>query len=228
MTDSEIADVIAAYASSAAMARALGFDGIEIHGAHGYLIDQFLWSVTNRRDDGYNGDAVARTRFAAEVTAACRAAVGPGYPIVFRFSQWKQQDYAARLAETPAALATLLGPIVAAGADLLHCSTRRFWEPEFAGSAMNLAGWVKHLLGVPTISVGSVGLDVDAVGSLREGRAAEVAGIERLVAMMAEGQFDLIAVGRALLGDAGWFAKLRDGRWQDLRAFSPEAFRTLD
>ena len=212
MSDAEIADVLAGYRSSAATARALGFDGIEIHGAHGYLIDQFLWDATNRRDDGWNGDAVARTGFAAAVVRACREGGGADMPILFRVSQWKQQDYGARLAETPDALAALLAPIVAAGADMLHCSTRRFWEPEFPGSALNLAGWVKRLLGVPTMSVGSVGLDIDAVGSLREGRPAAV---------------DMIAVGRALLGDAEWFAKLRDGRTADWRAFTPDAFKSL-
>jgi 2,4-dienoyl-CoA reductase-like NADH-dependent reductase (Old Yellow Enzyme family) len=226
-TEAEIADVLAAYRRSAAAARAAGFDGIEIHGAHGYLIDQFLWSATNRRGDGWGGDAVARTRFAAAVVRACREGTGPGYPIALRVSQWKQQDYAARLAETPQALAALLAPLVQAGADILHCSTRRFWEPEFPGSPLNLAGWVRHLLGVPTISVGSVGLDTDAVASLRQGQDAGVAGVEALLERMARDEFDLIAIGRALLGDADWFAKLRRGSTDEWRPFTPAAFKTL-
>ncbi len=226
-TEREIAEVLAAYGRSAAAARAAGFDGIEVHGAHGYLIDQFLWRATNRRDDGWNGDAVARTRFAAAVVRACREAVGTGFPVVFRFSQWKQQDYAARLAETPAALAALLAPVVAAGADVLHLSTRRFWEPEFAGSTLNIAGWACKLLGVPVISVGSVGLDADAVASLRQGQDAGVAGVDALLERMARDEFDLIAIGRALLGDAEWFAKLCQGRTAEWRPFTPDAFKTL-
>lgn len=226
-TETEIAEVLAAYRRSAAAARAAGFDGIEIHGAHGYLIDQFLWAATNRRGDGWNGDAVARTRFAAAVLRACREGAGPGFPIAFLFSQWKQQDYAARLADTPQALAALLSPLVEAGADILHCSTRRFREPEFAGSPLNLAGWVRRLLGVPTISVGSVGLDADAIASLRQGQSAGVTGVEALLERMAQDEFDLIAIGRALLGDADWFAKLCQGRSGEWRPFTPDAFKTL-
>jgi len=72
------------------------FAAVELHGAHGYLLDQFLWERTNLRTDGYGGSLTARTRFPAEVIAAVRGAVGPDYPIIFRFSQWKGTDYAKR------------------------------------------------------------------------------------------------------------------------------------
>lgn len=74
---------------------------MEIHGAHGYLIDQFFWEASNRRDDEYGGDLASRSRFAIELIQAVRAAVGPDFPIILRFSQWKQQDYNARLVHTP-------------------------------------------------------------------------------------------------------------------------------
>src|SRR3546814_5464236 len=73
MAESEIADVIAAFGRSAAVAVALGFDGIAIHGAHGYVIDSFLWGESNRRDDRWGGDSRARTAFAVEVIRAVRA-----------------------------------------------------------------------------------------------------------------------------------------------------------
>ena len=227
MTQSDIEAVIRAYAEAAASAQRLGFDGIEIHAAHGYLIDTFFWDATNLRSDGYNGDLAARTRFAVEVIAACRAAVGPDFPILLRFSQWKQQDYAARLAPTPAALATFLEPMAAAGVDMLHCSTRRFWEPEFAGSALNLAGWAKKLTGLPTITVGSVGLGADATASFA-GARAQVAGLDdHLLPMLERGEFDLVAVGRALLGDPDWTTKIRDGRDHDLRPFDTASMKVL-
>ncbi len=72
-----------------------------------------------------------RSRFAAEVVRAVRAAVGPDFPLILRVSQWKQQDYAFRLAETPQLMTDWLAPLVEAGVDVLHCSQRRFWEPEF-------------------------------------------------------------------------------------------------
>ncbi|AZE34017.1 FMN oxidoreductase [Pseudomonas chlororaphis subsp. aureofaciens] len=101
MTQDDIREVIAAFAQAAKDAQSIGMDGVEIHGAHGYLIDQFFWEGSNQRTDEYGGDLAQRSRFAIELIQAVRAAVGPGFPIIFRFSQWKQQDYSARLVQTP-------------------------------------------------------------------------------------------------------------------------------
>src|SRR5690606_12663877 len=132
MSEEAIADTIASFARAAQDAKALGFDTLEIHGAHGYLIDQFFWPATNLRQDRWGGATIAeRSRFAAEVVAAMRAAVGPDYPILLRVSQWKQQDYTARLATGPREMEQWLAPLVEAGVDILHCSQRRFWEAEF-------------------------------------------------------------------------------------------------
>lgn len=103
MTQADVDDVVNAFAEAAAAAERIGFDGVEIHGAHGYLLDQFLWAGTNRRTDAYGGDAVARANFSAEIVAAVRESVSADFPILFRYSQWKQQEYTARLAETPGA-----------------------------------------------------------------------------------------------------------------------------
>jgi 2,4-dienoyl-CoA reductase-like NADH-dependent reductase (Old Yellow Enzyme family) len=227
MTEAEIEAVIAAYVESAGNAKRLGFDGIELHGAHGYLIDQFFWEGTNRRTDRYGGDLVGRTRFAVEVIAACRRAVGADFPIILRFSQWKLQDYEAKLATTPEELGRFLAPLIDAGVDIFHCSTRRFWQPEFPGSTLNLAGWTKKLTGLPTITVGSVGLDGDFITSFTERKASPNQGVEPLVRMVEDREVDLVAVGRALLVDAAWAAKLRDGRTAEMIPFTVEAFKTL-
>ena len=145
MTLGEIEAMIDAYAQGAENAQRVGFDGIELHGAHGYLIDQFFWDGTNRRTDKYGGDLAQRTRFAVEIIQECRRRTGPHFPIQLRFSQWKLQDYAARLATTPQELSRFLEPLAAAGLDAFHCSTRRFWESEFEGSDLNLAGWQRSL-----------------------------------------------------------------------------------
>lgn len=229
MSDSNIADTIAAYATAAANAQRLGFDAVEIHGAHGYLIDQFLWAGTNHRTDAYGGDMVQRTRFAVEVVQAIRTAVGPRFPVIFRFSQWKLQDYGARLAETPTALEQLLGPLVSAGVDIFHASTRRYWEPAFADAALNLAGWTRKVTGLPAISVGSVGLGgEDFMEQLRgPSSGAPTHALDDLLHRMEANEFDLIAVGRALLGDADWAIKVRDGRTKELRAFDKKALQSL-
>ncbi|MNM72144.1 NADH oxidase [compost metagenome] len=227
MTEEEIAQVIAAYAQAAADAKRIGFDGVEIHGAHGYLIDQFFWERTNKRTDKYGGDMIGRTRFAVEVIEACREAVGPDFPIVFRFSQWKSSVYTAKLAETPDLLGQFLAPLVEAGVDVFHCSTRRFWEPEFEGSDLNLAGWTKKLTGKPTITVGSVGLDTDFMSGFTEGKGAANTNIDGLLERLSREEFDLVAVGRALLVDPAWANKVREGKLDELLPFSTEALRTL-
>ncbi|MGZ5936687.1 MAG: NADH:flavin oxidoreductase [Rhizomicrobium sp.] len=228
MTDEDIADVIAGFAKSARYAKDLGFDGVELHGAHGYLIDQFFWEGTNQRDDKYGGSLGARANFAADVTRAVRKEVGPDFPILLRFSQWKQQDFAARLAHTPQELEIFLKPLVDAGVDIFHCSTRRFWEPEFPelGSDMNLAGWTRKITGLPTISVGSVSLNADFISAFRQA-TAEVSGIERLIEMMERGDFDLIAVGRALIVNPDWANKVRAGKLNELTPYDPKSLATL-
>ncbi|MET8559157.1 NADH:flavin oxidoreductase [Streptomyces flaveolus] len=226
MTQADVDDVIAAFAEAAAAAERIGFDGVELHGAHGYLLDQFLWAGTNRRTDAYGGDLAARTRFSAEIVAAVRAAVSPDFPIVFRYSQWKQQDYTARLAETPEELEALLTPLAAAGVDVFHASTRRYWLPEFDGSDLNLAGWTKKLTGKPVITVGSVGLDGDFVNAF-QGEGSPVTGIDNLLDRLEADEFDLVAVGRALLQDPEWAAKVLSDRFGELEPYDAAAVKTL-
>ncbi|WP_112320616.1 NADH:flavin oxidoreductase [Oceanibium sediminis] len=223
MTEAEIADVIAAYAQAAGDAQRLGFDGVEVHGAHGYLIDEFLWSVTNRRTDGWNGDRRERTRFACEVIRAIRDAVGPDFPISFRFSQWKQQDYKAKLGDTPQELGEVLEPLAEAGVTLLHCSTRRIWEPAFPEeSDMTMAGWAKKLTGLPTIAVGGVGLDRPGLNT------AGAASLDVVASPLERGEFDILAVGRALLADAHWVEKAEAGRLDQMIGYDKAMLDRLD
>ncbi|TRO13157.1 NADH:flavin oxidoreductase [Ectopseudomonas mendocina] len=228
MAQADIDEVIAAFAQAARDAKAIGMDGVEIHGAHGYLIDQFFWEGSNQRTDGYGGDLAARSRFAIELIQAVRAAVGPDFPIILRYSQWKQQDYTARLVQTPEQLEAFLKPLSDAGVDIFHCSTRRFWEPEFEGSDLNLAGWTRKLTGKPTITVGSVGLDGEFLQFMvKTDKVAEPASLENLLERLNKEEFDLVAVGRALLVDPDWALKVREGREQDILPFSREALTSL-
>ena len=232
MTESDIADTIAAFARAAADAKRLGFDVAELHGAHGYLIDEFFWDGTNKRGDAWGGDSlVERSRFAVEIVKAVRAAVGPDFPVILRLSQWKQQDYTVRLAPTPAEMEAWLTPLADAGVDVFHCSQRRFWEPEFpeidGEDGLNFAGWAKKLTGRPTISVGSVGLDGDFFGAFA-GQSSNTASLDKLLTRLDSDEFDLIAVGRALLSDADWPEKVRSGAMDSLTGFAPEHLATLN
>ncbi|HEX7689907.1 MAG TPA: NADH:flavin oxidoreductase [Burkholderiaceae bacterium] len=231
MTEEDIADTIAAFGRAAGDAKRLGFDTLEIHGAHGYLIDQFFWAGTNTRGGPFGGATLKeRARFAAEVLRSARAAVGPDFPIILRLSQWKQQAYAVRLAETPDAMSDWLVPLVEAGADVLHCSQRRFWEPEFPDvdgpEGLNFAGWAKKLTGATTITVGSVGLTGDFFGAFG-GESSQPASLDKLVERLERDEFDLVAVGRALLADPAWARKVHAGERESLKDFSPAAFAEL-
>lgn len=227
MSDADIADAIDAFASAAASAQRLGFDAVELHGAHGYLIDQFFWEGTNERGDLFGGPSVGeRANFAAEILKAVRRAVGPDFPVIIRLSQWKQQDFEAKIAPTPAHLTAWLEPLADAGADAFHCSQRRFWEPEFEGSDLNFAGWAKKLTGKTSITVGSVGLTGEFIASYG-GEASKPASLDRLLVMLERGDFDLVAVGRALLQDAHWAQKVHEGRTDELMDFDRSAMAVL-
>jgi 2,4-dienoyl-CoA reductase-like NADH-dependent reductase (Old Yellow Enzyme family) len=219
----ELAAIRRAFAASAARARDVGADVVEVHACHGYLLDQFLWPETNLRTDRYGGPSMAdRAAFPAEVVAAVRAATGPGFPVSVRLSQWKEADYEAKIAATAGELGQLVSILRRAGADLFHVSTRRFWTAEWGGSDLGLAGWVKSLTDAPVIAVGSVGLDVDVMTTLTGGAEARPTGasaIADLVRRFRRGDFDLVSVGRSLIGDPDWVVKMRDGRAGEIRPF---------
>ena len=226
MTKQDITDVISSFARAAKFAKHTGFDGIEIHGAHGYLIGQFQYAATNKRKDEYGGSIQNRNRFAVEVVRAVRAAVGPPYPICMRFSQWMQQDFNARLAETPEELAEFLLPMSEAGVDIFHGSVRRFWLPEFEGSDLNLAGWMKKITGKPTITVGSVGLDSPIFEVDEEQHhinhfthLSKPASLDQVLEKLAAGDFDLVAAGRILLANPDWANKVKDGRYDEIKPY---------
>lgn len=224
MTKDDIRATVQAFADAARAAKDIGMDGIELHGAHGYLIDQFFWEATNQRTDEYGGSMVKRTRFAVEVIEAVRKAVGDEFPLVLRWSQWKQQDYTAKLAPTPEELAQFLKPLNDAGVDIFHCSMRRYYKPEFDGSSLNLAGWTKQITGKPTIAVGSVGLDADYLTTVMPGsEAPHASGIDPLLERFNAGEFDLVAVGRALLADPAWARKIREGRGNEVQVYTKES-----
>jgi 2,4-dienoyl-CoA reductase-like NADH-dependent reductase (Old Yellow Enzyme family) len=230
MSAQDITEVEQSYARAARAAQDIGFDGVEIHGAHGYLLDEFLWERSNQRQDDYGGSLANRVRFAAGVVAAMRAAVTPDFPIVFRFSQWKMSDYQARIAQDADQLAQILRPLAAAGVSIFHASTRRFWEPAFAGSDENLAACARRLTGKPVIAVGSVGLAQQHETRklrTRDNVGSEVAGLERLLECLEQDDFDLVAVGRGMLADPRWAEKVRTGRVDELNALQPHMLEIL-
>jgi 2,4-dienoyl-CoA reductase-like NADH-dependent reductase (Old Yellow Enzyme family) len=224
-SDSDIANVIAGFARSAAHAHALGFDAVALHGAHGYLLDSFLWAGTNQRSDQWGGDLLRRTRLAREVVRAVRLVIPADKPIIYRLSQWKLQDYGAKLAETPDELAIIAGALADAGVDIFDVSTRHFDAPAFVGSELGLSGWVRKLTGKPVMTVGGIGFDKDLQSSFMEPTAA-VDNLNEVARRFAAGEFDLVAIGRAALMDADWIGKARRG--EAFNPFDMSAYGRLD
>jgi len=232
MTLDEMRAIGEGFVRSACVARDIGAAGIEVHCAHGYLLDQFLWHGSNVREDGYGGADIAdRVRFPAEIVRAIRAECGPDFLISLRFSQWKEVDYGAKVAADPGELHGMVTTLHEAGVDVLHCSTRRFWEPEWSGDGRNLAGWVKALSGLPTITVGSVGLDTDVMTTFIEAKdpAPRVAeAVADLEARLRASEFDLVAIGRALIGDPDFVRKLENGDYSRIRTFARADLGSLE
>jgi 2,4-dienoyl-CoA reductase-like NADH-dependent reductase (Old Yellow Enzyme family) len=220
MTTIDIEETVSAYAGDAKICEEIGFDGVEIHGAHGYLIDNFLWDGTNDRDDSFGGSIETRSNLATSIIKAIRSNVSDKFIVGLRFSQWKQQDYTARLATNPDDLFKVLSGPCNAGLDYLHSSMRRFWESEFEGSDENLAYWTKKLTNIPTISVGSVGLDGDFTDMMAP---AKTASIDKALQDINEHKYDMVAVGRALLSDHEWVIKMKEGRLKDINPYSKES-----
>jgi len=226
MTPEEMEEIKLAYVQAALITKGLGADGVEVHGAHGYLLDQFLWRETNLREDGYGGGALEdRLRFPAEVVAAIRYAVGPDFPISYRFSQWKEIDFEATVVDSPQDLEILLRTLREAGADMFNVSARRFHRPAWDGSDLGLVGWAKSLTDAPVIAVGGVGLNTDLASELWHGAQTQPDTVQSLTWLLEgfnRGEFDLVAVGRAHLADGEWVAKVRDGRYDDIKPYYPK------
>jgi 2,4-dienoyl-CoA reductase-like NADH-dependent reductase (Old Yellow Enzyme family) len=146
--------------------------------------------------------------------------------VLLRLSQWKQQDYAAKLAKTPDEMSAWLVPLREAGVDVFQCSQRRFWEAEFEGSDLNFAGWAKKLTGAVTVSVGSVSLSGEFLAAFG-GETSTPTGIDELVRRLEREDFDLVAIGRALLSNPDWPQKVKSGDSEDLKGFEVSSLGQL-
>ncbi|MBT2188688.1 12-oxophytodienoate reductase [Sphingobium nicotianae] len=226
MTRDEMDDLAATFVRAAEDARAIGADGIELHCAHGYLMDQFLWAETNVRDDGYGGEAIAdRARYPLAVAAAIRQAVGPDFLVSLRFSQFKEVDYGARVFRTPEELAEFGALARAAGVSMLNVSSRRFGKPEWPerDPDLGIAGWAKKLTDLPVMTIGSIGLSTDIFADLFDGEDPGLriaADLGDLMRRFNGGEFDMVGVGRMQIANADFVNKLREGRYDALRLYN--------
>src|ERR1700744_2933583 len=195
-----------------------------------------VWASTASRSmprtDRYGGALRDRTRFAVEILEEVRRRTRPDFPIFMRISQFKMMDYTATLAETPQEVADFLEPLADAGDDVFDCSIRRFQQPAFPGSHLNLAGWVKKLSGKPTMCCGGVGhgpgsVDFGDANAYKTPATSSLSELDSLCEMLDRGEFDLVALARAILGDPAWPAKVRQGREHELKPFTADLMLTL-
>jgi len=228
MTRQDLHELKLSYVVAAQQAQWLGADGVEVHSAHGYLLDQFLWAQTNRREDEYGGACLAdRARYSAEIVAAIRAAVGPNFVISYRFSQFKEVDYGAVVADSPADLDGMLTLLRSSGVDMFNVSSRRFHKPEWPESEQprfTIAEWVKSMTDAVVMTCGSVGLNVEMFANLFDDEEPSELTLERDLMLLADcvrrGAVDLVGVGRMHIANNDFVNKVREGRYRELVLFN--------
>lgn len=200
MSEGEIAEALHGFANAAMLAREAGFDGVEIHGANGYLLDQFLTEGVNLRDDSYGGTIKGRLRLIIETVQAVRAAVGPACTVGLRISQGKVNDFTHKWRGGEQEAAAIFGTLARLPIDYLHTTEFQAWQPAF-GEGPSLAALAKRHVSVPVI----------ANGSLHDPARAKT--------LLERGEADLISLGRGALTHSDW--PRRVGQGDALEDFDP-------
>jgi 2,4-dienoyl-CoA reductase-like NADH-dependent reductase (Old Yellow Enzyme family)/thioredoxin reductase len=204
MTREEVQELIAAFGAAAFRGKQAGFDAVEVHGAHGYLLTQFLSALSNQRTDEYGGDLVKRSRFIREVLREVRRRVGEEFPVSLRLSaeEFIKGGY------TVEDLKPLLPEWVKDGADIIHASLGTHGSPAGITSApieypsgfnVGRAKRIKEIVNVPVIGVG---------------RFTDLPLADEVIS---RGEADLVAFGRQFLADPDFILKSREGRFEDVR-----------
>ncbi|MBW2094413.1 MAG: FAD-dependent oxidoreductase [Deltaproteobacteria bacterium] len=203
LTREGIKELVKKFGDAAERAVTAGFELIEIHGAHGYLINQFLSRFSNIRDDEYGGDILGRTRFAREVVEEIRRRVGDHFPISFKISA---QEFCPDGLTVQESIQTLK-PIVESGVDIVQVSAGNDATPEWIAQPMFMkqacladsAEKIRKALRVPIMAVGRINDPVLADDIITKGKA------------------DLVCIGRGLLADPEMPKKAKEGRLEDIR-----------
>jgi len=192
ITRDEMREVVSAFAMAARRAVDAGFDGVEVHGANGYLLDQFLTTYTNHRTDDYGGPIGNRIRYHCEVMRAIREAVPAHVPVGVRISQTKVNDLTYVWPGGVDDANVVFPALAATGIDFIHVSAHLGVSPVF-GSDRSLAGLAKR----------ATGMTIIANGKLHDPALAE--------SVLASGEGDFCAIGKGALADPEWPRKIRSG-----------------
>ncbi len=203
LTVPEIKTIVSQFGDAALRAKKAGFDGVQIHGAHGYLIAQFMSSYSNKRCDEYGGSLLNRIRFPLEIIEDIRAKCGPDFLIDFRISGDEKVHGGRSIDETR----VIAMKLEQKGIDMIHVSAGTYESTWSIIPPMNIRpGWivdyaaaVKDVVNIPVVTVGRINDPFMAENILASGRA------------------DLVAMGRASLADPELPKKFAEGKWKDIR-----------
>lgn len=224
-----IKNVIKAFGDTAKIAQEIGFDGIEIHAAHGYFIDEFLWNKKNKRDDIYGGKSIEeRNEILRQIIFDIKEKTVDNFPIGLRISQWKTTDFEAKLFKSSNDIRKFVNSLPNNLITYYHVSTRRYWEPAFSNSDLTLAGWFKKISGKTTIAVGSVGLNNDFLNAVVSGKGASKTNLFDLEKMMEKHEFDLIALGRTLISNPNFVKIIENNDFSLIKDFDANDLNTLN
>ncbi|WP_202081488.1 NADH:flavin oxidoreductase [Caldalkalibacillus salinus] len=214
-TKEDIKHIIEGFVNAAQRAKEVGFDGVEIHGANGYILDQFLTDYTNQRTDEYGGAVENRVRLAVEVSEAVRDAVGDDFVVGIRISQGKVNDYHHKWADKEKEADIIFTQLGQTGLDYIHVTEYEAWQPAFPKGEGTEATDAAFGDGGPTLAALAKKYSqrpVMANGSLHEPDKAQ--------AIVEQGDADLVTIGRGALANGDWANKVKND--QGLEEFKPE------
>jgi 2,4-dienoyl-CoA reductase-like NADH-dependent reductase (Old Yellow Enzyme family) len=215
LSEAEISEVIRSFVEAALRAKTAGFDGVEIHGANGYLLDQFLTDYTNNRRDQYGGSTENRVRLLVEVSQAIRNAVGQNFTVGIRISQGKVNDFTHKWANQEKDAEIIFGQLGQAGLDYIHVTEFEAWQPAFPtgeGTAATDSAFGDGGLTLAGLAKKYSKLTIIANGGLMDPSKAHD--------LIEKGIADVITIGRGALANSDWVNKVRDG--QAIEEFAPE------
>lgn len=202
ITEDQIAEVVNGFGDAAArVVEIAGFDGIEIHGANGYLLDQFLTDYTNERTDEYGGSTANRILLLVEVINEVRARVGAEVPVGIRISQGKVNDFTHKWAGGEKDAEIIFGALARAGVDFIHVTEFEAWKPAFGDTGPTLAGFAKKYAPSAVIIANGSLHDLDMAESVIREDA------------------DIVTLGRGALANPDLPIRLAEA--QSLREFDP-------
>ncbi|MBD7971018.1 oxidoreductase [Paenibacillus gallinarum] len=191
-TKSDIDEVIQGFVNSAVRAKAIGFDGVEIHGANGYLLDEFLTDYTNLRTDEYGGNPENRVRLLVQVANAIREVVGASFVVGIRISQGKANDYLHKWSGAEEDARVIFSELGKTELDYIHITEYQAWQPAFS-QGESLVKLAKKYSGIPIIANGQLE-DPDKASD-----------------MIGQDQADLVALGKGALANHNWVNKVQRG-----------------